>query len=192
MKEKNSTKASEVSSEEKKSLVLIVVCLLLVFTAAAIGFFQKNNVQSTSIEEPEIKTIQTEAENTIKLSEGESLIIPISSISEEVSFFTIELDGVLMEIIAVRDEKGDIRTAFNTCQVCYSSGRGYYALRDDVLVCQNCGSRFSIDQIEIEMGGCNPWPILTENKILNEDSLEISYEFLDSMKDIFKYWKKYV
>ena len=45
-----------------------------------------------------------------------------------------------MEIVAVKALDGSIRTAFNTCQVCYNSGRGYYQQEGNELVCQNCGN----------------------------------------------------
>lgn len=50
------------------------------------------------------------------------------------------------KIIAIIEQLdyNTIRTAFNTCQVCYSSGRGYYVQEGNVLVCQNCGNRFGM------------------------------------------------
>ena len=63
--------------------------------------------------------------------------------------------------------------AFNTCQVCYDSGRGYYVQEGDVLVCQNCGNRFSAEQVELIKGGCNPVPIDSENK--TDDGTTITY-----------------
>lgn len=54
-----------------------------------------------------------------------------------------------MEVIAVKDSGGTVRTAFNTCQVCYSSGKGYYKQKGDKLVCQNCGNAFTMDQVRI-------------------------------------------
>lgn len=83
-----------------------------------------------------------------------------------------------MEVIAVKDSRGTVRTAFNTCQVCYSSGKGYYKQKGDKLVCQNCGNAFTMDQVGTIAGGCNPWPILENNETVTEDQVRISYDFL--------------
>ena len=107
------------------------------------------------------------------VSEGGNLVIPLSELSAAARFYPVEVDGTEMEIIAVEDAAGSIRTAFNTCQVCYSSGRGYYVQDGGDLVCQNCGNRFTVDQVEIESGGCNPWPIFPENKTVTDESISI-------------------
>lgn len=124
-----------------------------------------------------------------KIGEGESLVIPVSEVTETAAFYPIEVDGIQMEVLAVRDSKGTIRTAFNTCQVCYSSGRGYYVQQGNALVCQNCGNRFTVDQVEIQTGGCNPWPIFPENKTETEEAITISYDFLSEATRIFANWK---
>jgi len=117
------------------------------------------------------------------------LVISISEISTKANFYPVEIDGTELEVLAVEAPDGSIRTAFNTCQVCYSSGRGYYEQDGDVLVCQNCGNRFRMDQIEIESGGCNPVPIFDTNKTVTEDSIIISKELLTEAKVIFTNWK---
>lgn len=134
------------------------------------------------------ETASVSADSQI-IEEGSSLIIPTNEISDTAQFYSVEVDGTQMEIIAVKDSDGNIRTAFNTCQICYSSGRGYYVQDGNYLVCQNCGNRFTVDQVEIESGGCNPWPIFEEDKTVTEDSVEISYDFLKESKEIFSNWK---
>ncbi len=123
------------------------------------------------------------------LSSGEDLIINLEGIRDQVSFYQAEVNGTAMEVLAVKAPDGTVRTAFNTCQVCYDSGRGYYEQSGDKLVCQNCGNQFSMDRVEVEAGGCNPWPIMDENKTVTEDSITISYDFLDQSAQIFKNWK---
>lgn len=132
---------------------------------------------------------QGEPGGAVVISAGESLVIPAADITADASFFSVVVDGTQMEIIAVRDSEGNIRTAFNTCQICYDSGRGYYVQSGDYLVCQNCGNRFSMDQVGIESGGCNPWPIFSENKTVTADGIYISYDFLMEANGIFANWK---
>jgi uncharacterized membrane protein len=117
------------------------------------------------------------------------LVIPIGEISTTARFYPVEITETLLEVIAVEAPDGTIRTAFNTCQVCYDSGRGYYKQEGDVLVCQNCGNRFRMDQVEVQSGGCNPVPIFSQNKTVSDESITISKEFLTEAKGIFSNWK---
>lgn len=127
--------------------------------------------------------------DTEVISSGEELVIPISEISDKASFYPLEVDGVNLEVVAVEASDGTIRTAFNTCQICYASGRGYYKQSGDKLVCQNCGNQFDMDYVEVESGGCNPWPIFDENKTVDDDNINISYDFLKESTAIFENWK---
>lgn len=123
------------------------------------------------------------------ISSGDSLVIPVDDISEKASFYPVDVDGVSLEVVAVKVSDGTIRTAFNTCQICYGSGRGYYKQSGDVLVCQNCGNQFAMDHVEVESGGCNPWPIFANDKTVDDDNISISYDFLKESTGIFANWK---
>ena len=113
-----------------------------------------------------------------------------SEVSETAKFYPYMAGKTYMEVLAVKASDGTIRTAFNTCQVCYDSGKGYYKQQRDELVCQNCGNRFQIDQVEKIRGGCNPVPITKENKIEDDTSIVISQAFLEENKGLFGNWKK--
>ena len=125
----------------------------------------------------------------VSISSGESLTIPVSDLTESAAFYPVNVDGTEMEVIAVKTSDGKIRTAFNTCQVCYDSGNGYYKQEGDKLVCQNCGNSFTMDQVGETAGGCNPWPILESDRTLADDEIQISYDFLKDSADIFLNWK---
>lgn len=185
--------------KKKSGLLLVAVTLVIVCIAVVIFKGNGKDVENEGQKETEnvAANVQEDAEenkDTISgdvtvIGAGESLIIPASEVTEDASFIPVQVDDVLMEIIAVRGSDGSIRTAFNTCQVCYSSGRGYFEQEDNAFVCQNCGNRFTVDNIEVQSGGCNPWPIFEENKIVTEDSIEITYDFLVEFKSVFANWK---
>ncbi|MDR0877632.1 MAG: DUF2318 domain-containing protein [Treponema sp.] len=118
------------------------------------------------------------------------LVIPIADLSENAAFYPVDIDGVRLEVIAVKAPDGTYRTAFNTCQVCYASGRGFYKQQGTLLVCQNCGNRFRMSQVEVRSGGCNPVPILSANKTVTDTTVTISKEFLIKAKSIFANWKR--
>ncbi|MDR1378442.1 MAG: DUF2318 domain-containing protein [Synergistaceae bacterium] len=122
--------------------------------------------------------------------ENGDLFIPAEEVTETAKFYPINVDGTNIEIFAVRALDGTIRTAFNTCQVCYGSGRGYYKQQGNFLVCQNCGNRFGTSDIEVVHGGCNPVPITEKYKTTDEKGVTIPREFLVRAKAIFTNWKR--
>lgn len=122
--------------------------------------------------------------------QGADITITKNQITETATFIPYNAGGVKMELIAVKAPDGTIRTAFNTCQVCYDSGRGYYKQEGDELVCQNCGNRFKISAVEKQKNGCNPVPILDENKTDNGTTITIPQSYLNQNKELFSNWKK--
>ena len=178
-KRKNEAKGTAKQPPKKSNLPLIlttafIVCAAVVVVAGG-GLFGENQEGSTT---------------TQIISAGEFLSIPTEEITSTAAFFPIQVDGTDMEVFAIRASDGTVRTAFNTCQSCFLSGRGYYLQDGDDLVCQNCGFHFTPDQVEIQSGGCNPWPIFADYKTVTEDTIQISYEFLKSATVIFENWKQ--
>ncbi|NLC18405.1 MAG: DUF2318 domain-containing protein [Clostridiales bacterium] len=167
MKNKNSTKK-------------LVLSGLVAATLLVIALFAKMPGSSD--------TAKNNGNRAKKVVDGD-IVIPVGEVTDEVRFYPAEINGIELEALAVRASDGSIRTAFNTCQVCYSSGRGYYEQEGDNLVCQNCGNRFSMEQVEISRGGCNPVPITEEYKTVTEDEIIVPKEFLEKATIIFKNWK---
>ncbi|NPV92815.1 MAG: DUF2318 domain-containing protein [Firmicutes bacterium] len=141
--------------------------------------------------EPTRETTKEAAQEAPKdKSGGTAIEINKSEITSTAKFYPYALDGVTMEIIAVKASDGSIRTALNTCQVCFDSGRGYYKQVGDYFVCQNCGNRFHIDQVEKIKGGCNPVPILEGDKQYAGDYITISKGYMAAQKEYFTNWRK--
>ena len=122
-------------------------------------------------------------------NENGDVEIPIFDITEDAAFYAYDELDSKMEIIAVKASDGTIRTAFNTCQVCYSSGRGYYVQEGDKLVCQNCGNTFGMDDVGVTRGGCNPVPIDEGQVKTNSETIVVPKAFLQEAEVIFKNWK---
>ncbi|MDR1627081.1 MAG: DUF2318 domain-containing protein [Spirochaetia bacterium] len=118
------------------------------------------------------------------------LVIQTAEVTENAVFYPVDIEGVRLEVLAVRAPDGTIRTAFNTCQVCYGSGRGFYKQQGTVLVCQNCGNRFRMSQIEVRSGGCNPIPIFAANKKVTATTITIPKDFLKATRDKFARWRR--
>jgi uncharacterized membrane protein len=134
---------------------------------------------------------QTAAQNVVKPAIADrDLVIPIAEITENAVFYPVDIEGTRLEVLAVKAPDGTIRTAFNTCQVCYGSGKGFYKQQGTVLVCQNCGNRFRTSQVEARSGGCNPVPIFAANKTVTDTDITISKDFLKEAKQIFARWRR--
>ncbi|MDR1231445.1 MAG: DUF2318 domain-containing protein [Spirochaetaceae bacterium] len=118
------------------------------------------------------------------------LVIPVADVTENAVFYPVDIEGTRLEILAVKAPDGTIRTAFNTCQVCYGSGRGFYKQQGTVLVCQNCGNRFRMSQVEVRSGGCNPVPIFPQYKTVTATAITISKAYLKEAKQIFARWRR--
>lgn len=168
---------------KKRSGFAMKLAVMVIAAAALTACAPKDKAEETT--EP----AKAAAENAQKVGSGDTLAIPVKDISSTAQFYPVDVDGTQMEVIAVKAPDGTIRTAFNTCQVCYDSGRGYYKQEGDVLVCQNCGNRFPMSRVEVEAGGCNPWPIFDKEKTVTDESITISYDFLKESKEIFANWK---
>ena len=115
----------------------------------------------------------------------QDLVVQIADITANAVFYPVEIDGMKMEVLAVKVPDGTIRTSFNTCQVCYRSGSGYFVQIGTLLVCQNCGNRYRMSQVERQAGGCNPVPIFLANKTVTETTITISREYLRQSREIF-------
>ena len=134
------------------------------------------------------KTKQEASSTEITVAKDSDIVIPVTNVTEEPSFYPAVINGTDLEVIAVKASDGTIRTAFNTCQVCYSSGKGYYKQEGAQLVCQNCGNRFGMDDVEVTKGGCNPVPITSEYKTVDNETITISKDFLTQATVIFENW----
>lgn len=175
-------KTQKIQKNIKRIFAAAAMMLSLVIVLAGCGADIKGGAKT--------KSGAAQSDNAQEIKKGESLTIQTADITETAKFYPVKIDGMAMEVLAVKAPDGTIRTAFNTCEVCYDSGRGYYKQDGDVLVCQNCGNRFKTDHIEVQSNGCNPWPIFSENKTVTDDSITVSYDFLSESTKVFENWKR--
>jgi hypothetical protein len=87
-------------------------------------------------------------------------------------YFTYMHEGRPIEFFILKSKDGVVRAAFNACDVCFASRKGY-SQDGDYMVCNNCGQRFPADQINVLQGGCNPSPL---DRTVQGDTLVISVE----------------
>jgi len=169
------SKNTNIKSNNKLT-TLIIISAIIIITVVALALVLPKNAETTQ-------------DKDIAGLNGEGVTILKSEITNKASFFPYQAGDTYMEVIAIKASDGTVRTALNTCQVCTGSGRAYYEQDGDDMVCQNCGNRFTVDQIEVVKGGCNPVPVLKENKTEDNDTIKVSDEFLSDNKDLFVNWK---
>ena len=73
-------------------------------------------------------------------------------------YFSVQTAGKSVDFFVLQSSDGVIRAAFDACDVCYRSKKGYRQ-EGDYMVCNNCGQSFASTRINIEKGGCNPSPL---------------------------------
>lgn len=86
--------------------------------------------------------------------------------------YTYMHEGRPIEFFILKSKDGVVRAAFNACDVCFGSKKGY-TQDGDYMVCNNCGRRFPADQINVVQGGCNPSPL---QRAVEGDSLFIQVD----------------
>ncbi|MBT4935634.1 DUF2318 domain-containing protein [Candidatus Woesearchaeota archaeon] len=82
--------------------------------------------------------------------------IPIEQVSETVQKYTYDANGVAVTYFAVIGSDGNVRTAFDACDVCGGS-KGYEQQGTDIK-CRNCGKVFRIDGLGTKNKGYGCWP----------------------------------
>jgi hypothetical protein len=152
-----------------------------------------SNTESTGNAGAQTSSQQSEPQETARkpaTPEGADIVILLSDVTETASFYPTTVGGVDLEVLAIKAPDGTVRTAFNTCQVCFNSGRGYYVQEGDNLVCQNCGNQFAASRVEIESGGCNPVPIFEGDKVTDDTTITIPANYLREAQGLFEDWKR--
>ena len=93
--------------------------------------------------------------NTGEFLEDAGVIkIPLDEVSKTAAFY--DYDGIRFFVVKAKD--GNVKTAFDACDVCYRSGKGYRQEGDD-MICNNCGNYYPISGLgtkNLKGGGC--WP----------------------------------
>ena len=120
---------------------------------------------------------------TTKNGPPDSVGIKLSDVSTNVDHYIYDSNGVQIRYFIVKGSDGVVRTAFDACEVCYRSKKGYTQVGNDVK-CNNCGLSFQIDGLGTKNKGTGCWPaylpheVQGDNVIIKKSDLEAgSYLF---------------
>jgi uncharacterized membrane protein len=196
------TRKNKGSNKKKSNLLPILTILVVVLATAIVIFVPKGNSNDTNQASNQGQNVEsnnnTTDENKVPsgiaatLNDNGDVVINEADITEKASFLEYKSkDDITVGLLVVRASDGTVRTALDTCQVCNGSPYAYFTQVMNGVQCQNCGNIFKLDMIEQERGGCNPIPIMPEDKIVNDSEIIIPAAFLEENADVFENWKKF-
>ena len=86
-----------------------------------------------------------------------TVVVPVAKLADgKVHFFKFEDGGKEIAFFAVKASDGSIKTAFDACDSCFRSKKGYEQ-QGDKMNCNNCNQKFAINRLGPNAsGGCNP------------------------------------
>ena len=92
----------------------------------------------------------------VTVSNG-AVTVPVAKLADgKAHFYKFEDGGKEIAFFVVRSADGSIKTAFDACDACYKSKKGYEQ-QGDKMNCKNCNQKFAINRLGPNAtGGCNP------------------------------------
>lgn len=168
----------------------IVAFAILLFSATACGkedASQQSQDNDTSKSDAVSESGYAGGFITVEADEDGKLNVPTEGITETATYVNYETDGNIVQLILVKGTDGVIRTVFNTCQVCNPSPNAYFVQNGDTFTCQNCGNKFSTDQLGVLKGGCNP--AVVEELEETDDNIIIASAYLEQYSGNFASWQ---
>lgn len=156
--EASSHKKNEVLGSKKsktKSASCIIFSAIAVLAIAAVVIFRGN-----ALSPQDQRVAETLKTGGAAAKPADVVIHPIGLFDDgKVKHFEFKAqNGIIVRYFVLRSSDGVIRSAFDACDVCWPSGKGYYQEGDN-MVCGNCGKRFASVKINEIKGGCNPAPL---------------------------------
>lgn len=134
---------------KRKSILIVSIVVMVISVAGFIYFFNSPKDSGNSV-----------AEAKLLPQNGGNIEIPLTEVGDGKAHF-YKLDNV--KYFTVKASDGTIRTAFDACEVCFQSKKGYYQ-EGDAMVCRNCGKRFPVSELDKRQGGCKPIHLDSEVK----------------------------
>lgn len=89
--------------------------------------------------------------------------IPLSEITSTVKKYDYDAQGTKVTYFAVKGTDGQVRTAFDACDVC--GGKKGYKQNGGDIICNNCGKVFRIDGLGTKNKGYGCWPSYLSHEI---------------------------
>jgi uncharacterized membrane protein len=172
------TRTDEPGNARPSSPRLLMIVLLAVVAIGAIFYFVNPGSTFSNGSVSAAEAAVTPATN------GSEVTYPESAFADgKAKFFDYKTsDGRKVRYFVIKSSDGVIRAAFDACDVCWESGKGYKQ-DGDFMVCQNCGRRFQSTKVNVVTGGCNPSAL---TRTIRDGRVVITAQALDEGRRLFK------
>jgi len=175
---KRAAKKAVVMRTTRKSRLPLLLTLVGVLVAAGAGgayYVTRTDTRNS---------ISNTAAQTAAIVDHTRVAYPVSLFEDGMArHYEYSADGITIRYFILKSADGVIRAAFDACDVCWPSGKGYYQEGDE-MICRNCGRRFSSNKINEVKGGCNPAPL---NRRVENDQLIINVADIMEGKSYFDF-----
>ncbi len=167
IKEVSHQKKAEVlgtDKHKKKYLPYTILSICVVLAIAAVMLFRGNVLTSQA-------GAVAQGESTEGSSTSQVVSFPVKLFDDGTAkHFDFKAgNGITIKYFVLKSSDGIVRAAFDACDVCWPSGKGYFQEGDN-MVCRNCGKRFASVKVNEVKGGCNPAPL---NRKIEDGNLVI-------------------
>lgn len=150
---KNKGKAAQErlkAKKEKQKKIFFGVLAAVVLAMIVVGIVLMN-VGGGGNDDVDYRESQVDANN-------ENVVITISEVDDGTfHYYSYDKGATEIKYFIVLSEDGEIHTAFDACDVCYHSKKGYSQAGDEA-TCNNCGLSYPVDDLGTKNTGGGCWP----------------------------------
>jgi len=166
----------ELANRKKRTKTISLIVLVLIIVVGLGAYLSLSNpVKDTEDKKiSQLSLVYTDTE----------VLVPLAGISSKADFYTYDFEGIGIDFFTVKESDGNVRVAFDACDVCYHAKEGYRQSGDN-MQCINCGLEFSIAGLGSENIGGGCWPSFLPIKT-DGDSVVIEKKDLESKKFMFE------
>ena len=173
-------KAAVMGSSRKKGGHLLPAIIAVLLVAGVAGGYMAFNGKSDS----PIKAAVEGGQNVAQQAANGLVTYPVAMFADgQARHFDFKGGKHTIRYFIIKSSDGVIRAAFDACDVCWPSGKGYYQ-EGDKMVCRNCGRKFASVLVNEVKGGCNPAPL---NREVQGDKLVIKIEDIAKGQQYFDF-----
>ncbi len=159
--------------QKSKRMMMASVALIAIISivvVAAVSMSGNDNITKNTETEPPQQS-QTEVR------------IPTSEIGNDAKFYEYDANGITVKYFSIRSSDGEIRMAFDACDLCYGAKKGYVKDGSDMR-CVNCGNKYAISGLGTENRGGGCWPSYLP-RVIDGDEVVIQIDDLEGKAYMF-------
>ena len=141
-------------------------------------------IQKTNLSDQRFVFLRDDEQAMVHSVNMTDMVIPMSSISENATWYQFEVSGSLVRFFAVMDGNGTVHTAFDDCPMCYASHQGFRQNGSE-MVENCCNMAFPIENITaLGCSGMMCHPTYLANQVIG-DQVVLAISDLDARSYMF-------